>query len=106
MSVYFGGGDGTFPTSITPTLTALPSTRGMAVGDFNGDGKLDIALSSAAIGNVFQIQVYSGIGDGTFQSPVNSSSSANFFAGGRLLRDRHPHGIAHLLAPPEHSFFR
>lgn len=96
MSVYFGGGDGTFPTSITPNLTALPSTGGMAVGDFNGDGKLDIALSSVAIGSVFQIQAYLGSGDGTFQSPVNSRASANFY--GVAAADLNGDGILDLVA--------
>ncbi len=48
----------------------LPNTGGVAVGDFNGDGKLDIAISqqgaSSAVGT---IQVYLGNGNGTFQTP-------------------------------------
>src|SRR5207253_6982357 len=39
-----------------------------AVGDFNGDGKLDLAVANAGSKNV---SVLLGNGDGTFKAPVN-----------------------------------
>jgi hypothetical protein len=41
-----------------------------AAGDFNGDGKLDLA----AMGT--QIQILQGNGDGTFLPPINLTSNA------------------------------
>jgi hypothetical protein len=38
------------------------------VGDFNGDGKADLAVANSGSGNV---SVFFGYGDGTFQAAVN-----------------------------------
>ena len=40
----------------------------MAVGDFNGDGKADLAVANCLSNNV---SVLLGNGDGTFQAAVN-----------------------------------
>ena len=40
----------------------------MAVGDFNGDGKADLAVANHGSNNV---SVLLGNGDGTFQAAVN-----------------------------------
>ena len=42
-------------------------------GDFNGDGKLDIAVANSGSGNV---SILLGNGDGTFQAAVNSDAGA------------------------------
>jgi hypothetical protein len=66
VSLLLGNGDGTFQTpvnSLAPFSTSYPP----AVGDFNGDGVLDLF----GIGTMFA--VLPGNGDGTFQAPVESS---------------------------------
>src|SRR5438876_10812139 len=59
-----------------------------AVGDFNGDGKLDLAVANAGIKNV---SVLIGNGDGTFKAPVNfgapgtqSVAAGDFYGAGNL----------------------
>lgn len=49
----------------------LPTGAGIVSGDFNGDGKLDVATSQCQ-GNSCAILVFFGNGDGTFQSPVKT----------------------------------
>jgi uncharacterized repeat protein (TIGR01451 family) len=56
----------------TPTSYPVGTTPyGIAVGDFNGDGKLDIAAANHDSSNV---SILLGIGNGTFQAAVNYSS--------------------------------
>jgi hypothetical protein len=50
-----------YPTFQSPTS--------IAVGDFNGDGKLDLAVAANLNNN--EISIFLGNGDGTFQPPVN-----------------------------------
>jgi hypothetical protein len=45
----------------------------VAAGDFNGDGKLDLAVVD---GNVYGARVYRGVGNGTFLPPVAATGSA------------------------------
>jgi hypothetical protein len=62
LSVLLGNGDGTFQPAITTSL--LPGATSLAVGDFNGDGKLDVAVTSGLDNSV---EILRGKGDGTFQ---------------------------------------
>jgi hypothetical protein len=80
ITVLLGNGDGTFQS---PTAIALPTTpTAAAVGDFNGDGKLDIAVSlfggSGQTGGNFQsLAILIGHGDGTFDPAVLYQSLEN-----------------------------
>jgi hypothetical protein len=62
VSVLLGNGDGTFQTSITTDV--LPGANSVAVGDFHGDGHLDLVLANRLTDVV---EVLRGNGDGTFQ---------------------------------------
>jgi hypothetical protein len=74
-SVYLGNGDGTFQ----PVANSLPPGDGsVLVGDFNGDGNLDLVTSSS---------VLLGNGDGTFQSPVNYGGGATSMGAGDFNGD-------------------
>ncbi len=65
IGVLAGKGDGTFSTVVLSGSGPIGFT---AVGDVNGDGKLDLI----APGN--SMLVYLGNGDGTFQTGVNSGT--------------------------------
>jgi uncharacterized membrane protein len=89
VSVLLGNGDGTFapPALLQPDLaTALNLTGtvnvtpiGITTGDFNGDGKLDIAVYNTASGSITgqgsAVTIFLGFGDGTFEPATNSTSS-------------------------------
>jgi hypothetical protein len=50
VSVALGNGDGTFPQVLG--LFTSPGATGAAVGDFNGDGQLDIAVTATNVPDV------------------------------------------------------
>jgi hypothetical protein len=71
FTVSLGKGDGTFRA---PTFYAAPVSGPvrdpLVLGDFNNDGKMDVALLSVSAP---KIAVFAGNGDGTFQSPIVST---------------------------------
>ncbi|MFZ0318295.1 MAG: FG-GAP-like repeat-containing protein [Candidatus Sulfotelmatobacter sp.] len=90
VSVFAGNGDGTFQPSPINTVTAY-SPAGTAIGDFNGDGKRDIAIGEQ-FGTLSQVGIMLGNGNGTFSEgetyPVGSfptaATTADFRGNGKL----------------------
>ena len=72
VSVLLGNGDGTFQNQVTYATTA--ESISVAVGDFNGDGKPDLAVASGAV------NVLLGNGDGTFQNQVTYSTGDSAYS--------------------------
>jgi hypothetical protein len=62
VRVLLGNGDGTFQPAQTFSAWKYPTS--VAVGDFNGDGKLDLAVANYE--NLATVTVLLGKGDGTF----------------------------------------
>jgi len=72
VGVLLGNGDGTFQPAVNFGVGSSPAS--VAVGDFNGDGKADLAVANYGSNNV---SVLLGKGDGTFQPAVNLSVGLN-----------------------------
>jgi FG-GAP-like repeat/Abnormal spindle-like microcephaly-assoc'd, ASPM-SPD-2-Hydin len=72
LSVFLGNGDGTFQTPQTISLSSVSRYPiGLVVGDFNNDGKADIAVGYESNSGV---SVLLGNGDGTFQAPQTTAA--------------------------------
>ena len=72
VAVFLGNGDGTFTAAGGSPLSAGGSNEvGVAVADFNNDGKVDVAATNYASGIV---SIFLGNGDGTFGASNNNLS--------------------------------
>jgi hypothetical protein len=89
VSVLLGNGDGTFHPAVDYPVGTEPES--VAVGDFNRDGKADLA-TAIIIGGSGGVSVLLGNGDGTFQPPVDYTTSVGAFgiAAGDLDGDGNP----------------
>src|SRR5713101_5635894 len=74
VSILLGNGNGTFGAATNFPLTAGAGPQYAAVGDFNRDGKLDLAIADNASGNM---SILLGNGDGTFQAAVDYAAGLN-----------------------------
>jgi hypothetical protein len=70
-TVFLGKGDGTFETAKVTIADTYWQSAIAAVGDFNGDGRLDLAIGGSNFDQRLDVAVYYwlflGNGDGTFQ---------------------------------------
>jgi hypothetical protein len=85
LTVLLGNGDGTFAAPLNYTLSEPAGYGGgdfgnayiltIVAGDFNGDGKVDLAFPTTPILNTAttHVMVLLGNGDGTFQAPLISN---------------------------------
>jgi hypothetical protein len=73
VSVLLGHGNGTFAPPLVFAASGVDFTpQAMAVGDINGDGKLDLVIKSVSVleSDASQLGVLLGTGDGTFRGPI------------------------------------
>ncbi len=93
-----GNGDGTFQ-SAQSFASGGYETNSVAIGDFNGDGNPDLALTSQCLDSTCQnggVSVLLGNGDGTFQT-AQAYSSAGFEADSVAVTDVNGDGRADLV---------
>jgi len=67
VGIMLGKGDGTFQPSIQTTIAAGGV---IAAGDFNHDGRADVAVTNGANGAYSSLSILLGNGDGTLQTPA------------------------------------
>ena len=75
MSVLLGNGDGTFAARATYATEMVGYANTVAIGDVNGDGKSDLAVSN--LSSTGSVSVLLGNGDGTFGGQVPVSTGNN-----------------------------
>jgi hypothetical protein len=83
ISVMLGAGDGTF-TLTSKVLTDYHKPLGIAVGDFNADGKIDLAVVGLSESSALVIP---GNGKGGFGDPVGMNGFAPPLAGSVAVGD-------------------
>jgi hypothetical protein len=102
ISVYLANADG----SVQPGVTYQPPSptnfkeQYVAVGDFSGSGKLDIAASDSLNGLV---QIYTGAGNGTFSAGASYSTGTNASALGIVTADFNGDGFPDLAVVNNYS---
>jgi hypothetical protein len=77
--LLLGNGDGTFQSPVPlPTIPVGgpldPGLEVLSVGDFNNDGKLDLAVVNPSIESLPFVAIALGNGDGTFQTAVTQNA--------------------------------
>ena len=82
--ILTGNGTGSFTSGTTQALANL-ATGAIVTGDFNEDGKLDLATGT---------YILQGNGDGTFQTPASFGGTAEVLATGDFNGDGRPDLVA------------
>ena len=103
VSVLLGNGDGSFQPQ--RKFDAVASPDSLATGDFNGDGKTDVAVlqNYAQLGGVSTLAILMGRGDGTFLPPVLYPTIFTNGAGPMVVGDFTGNGVPDIIVFSKNS---
>ena len=111
ISVLLGNGDGTFQAPQQLPAGEFQFPGAMLAGDFNGDGRLDLAVVDAGeesyTGQIMRgnVSILLGNGDGTFQVPQQFPAGEFQFPGAMLAGDFNKDGRLDLAVAEEGDLF-
>lgn len=91
VRIHLGMGDGLFAPHTEPWTIGNSNPWGLAAGDFDGDGAVDIAV---ALRNVSELGMLYGNGDGTFEADSISGEGQAFGVVAADLDGRGPMDLA------------
>jgi hypothetical protein len=99
MQVWLSNGDGTFTKSQTISVAYSVYQNNIVTGDFDGDGKADVALVFSGM-QPTSIQVWYGDGNGQLGSPYIFSDPNNDLDSNATVADINNDGRSDIIASP------